>query len=134
VAVVGHKAYVFGGEFEPRVPIDNLVHVFDLEKRTWSVAETKGQAPHPRVGVTMAAVGKVIYVFAGRDKESEELNEFFSFDTTSGAWKLLSSGDESPPHRCVCSSNLVKYLISIIVHCYRNGCLLFSRSLTATKS
>lgn len=92
---------MFGGEFEPRVPIDNLVHVFDLEARTWSVAEAKGDAPLPRVGVTMAAVGKLIYVFAGRDKEHEELNEFFSFNTEIGEWKLLSSGDQSPPHRFV---------------------------------
>ncbi|CAM6107897.1 unnamed protein product [Calypogeia fissa] len=99
VAVVGHKAYVFGGEIEPRVPIDNFMHVFDLEKRTWSIAETKGEAPLPRVGATMAAIGKVVYVFAGRDKEHEELNEFFSFSTESGEWKLLSSGDKSPPHR-----------------------------------
>jgi hypothetical protein len=39
VAVVGTKAYVFGGEFEPRVPLDNEVHVFDLDSRTWSVME-----------------------------------------------------------------------------------------------
>lgn len=101
VAVVGQKAYVFGGEFEPRVPIDNLIHVFDLKTRIWSVAETKGEAPLPRVGITMAAVGKVIYIFAGRDKEHEELNEFFSFDTKTGEWKLLTSGDESPPYRYV---------------------------------
>lgn len=99
VAVVGNKAYVFGGEFEPRVPLDNHVHVFDLEKLTWSVAETKGEPPQPRVGVTMVAVGKVIYVFAGRDKENAELNEFFSFDTKTKEWKLLSAGDDSPPHR-----------------------------------
>lgn len=99
MAVVGHKAYVFGGEFEPRVPLDNFLHVFDLEKRKWSIADSKGDAPLPRVGVTMAAIGRVIYVFAGRDKEHAELNEFFSFDTKTGEWKLLSSGDESPPHR-----------------------------------
>ncbi|KAJ7544276.1 hypothetical protein O6H91_09G072000 [Diphasiastrum complanatum] len=99
VAVIGHKAYVFGGEFEPRVPIDNLIHVFDLETETWSVAEVKGEAPLPRVGVTMAAVGEFIYVFAGRDDKHEELNEFFSFNTITGEWKLLSSGDSSPPHR-----------------------------------
>ena len=99
VAVVGTKAYVFGGEFEPRVPLDNEVHVFDLNSRTWSVMETSGDMPSPRVGVAMAAVDGVIYVFAGRDKDHEELNEFYSLDTITGIWKLLSSGAKSPPHR-----------------------------------
>lgn len=99
VAVVGDKAYVFGGEFEPRVPIDNSMHVFDLGTRTWSVADAKGDAPNPRIGVTMAAIHNTIYVFGGRDKEHEELNEFYSFNTESGEWKLLSAGEKSPPHR-----------------------------------
>ncbi|KAG6541331.1 hypothetical protein Mapa_017273 [Marchantia paleacea] len=99
VAVIDNKAYVFGGEFEPRVPLDNLVHVFDLKTRTWSTLESKGETPAPRVGVTVAAVDKTLYVFAGRDKEHEELNEFFSFNVNTAEWKLLSSGDGSPPHR-----------------------------------
>lgn len=99
VAVVGDKAYVFGGEFEPRVPIDNTMHVFDLETRSWSIAEAKGDIPLPRIGVTMAAIDQTIYVFGGRDEAHEELNEFYSFNTASGEWKLLSEGDQSPPHR-----------------------------------
>eukprot|EP00249_Psilotum_nudum_P015927 c25581_g1_i1 orf=300-908(-) len=99
MAIVGNNAYVFGGEFEPRVPIDNILYVFDLETRTWSIAETKGDIPMPRIGVTMVAVDEIIYVFAGRDKEHEELNEFYSFNTKTGVWKLLSSADTSPPHR-----------------------------------
>ncbi|XP_024397417.1 thiohydroximate-O-sulfate sulfur/sulfate-lyase (nitrile-forming) NSP2 [Physcomitrium patens] len=99
VAVVGKKAYVFGGEFEPRVPLDNDVHVFDLETQQWCVMETSGDKPSPRVGVGMAAVDSIVYIFAGRNKDHEELNEFYALDTTNGVWKLLSSGSESPPHR-----------------------------------
>lgn len=96
---MGKKAYVFGGEFTPRVPVDNHLHVFDLEELTWSVAEGSGDFPPPRVGVTMAAVGSTIYVFGGRDGEHNELNEFYSFDTNTTKWTLLSSGDSGPPHR-----------------------------------
>ncbi|KAL2634788.1 hypothetical protein R1flu_006267 [Riccia fluitans] len=99
VAVCGKKAYVFGGEFEPRVPIDNLVYAYDLENRSWSIIEGKGEAPAPRVGVTLVAVDNLLYVFAGRDKEHKELNELFSFNVDSGEWKLLSSGAKSPPER-----------------------------------
>ncbi|CAA7409644.1 unnamed protein product [Spirodela intermedia] len=99
ITVVGSRAYAFGGEFTPRVPVDNKIHVFDLETLTWSVPEVTGDIPPPRVGVTMATVGKTIYVFGGRDAEHKELNELYSFDTTTDNWTLLSSGELGPPSR-----------------------------------
>lgn len=99
ITLVGSKAYVFGGEFAPRVPVDNKLHVFNLEDLTWSVADVTGDIPPPRVGVTIAAVGSTIYVFGGRDSEHNELNELYSFDTCTNKWTLLSSGDSGPPHR-----------------------------------
>ncbi|KAJ6850292.1 putative nitrile-specifier protein 5 [Iris pallida] len=99
IAVVGTKAYAFGGEFTPRVPVDNKLHVFDLDDHTWSVLDAVGDVPPPRVGVTMAAVGTTIYVFGGRDSKHEELNELYSFDTLNSEWTLLSSGEAGPPHR-----------------------------------
>ncbi|KAH6781000.1 Galactose oxidase/kelch repeat superfamily protein [Perilla frutescens var. hirtella] len=96
IAVVGQKVYAFGGEFSPRVPVDNHLHVFDLNDRTWTVADAKGDTPPPRVGVTMASIAETIYVFGGRDATHKELNEFYSFDTVTDTWTLLSSG---PPHR-----------------------------------
>lgn len=91
--------YTFGGEFTPRVPVDNNVHVFNLETLTWSVADVTGDVPPPRVGVTMNAVGETIYVFGGRDSTHQELNELYSFDTCTNKWTLLSSGDVGPLHR-----------------------------------
>ncbi|KAK9152392.1 hypothetical protein Syun_010701 [Stephania yunnanensis] len=99
VAVVGDKLYAFGGEHAPRVPVDNDLHVFDFRTSTWTVAEAAGDVPPPRVGVTMAAVGPSVYVFGGRDAAHSELNELYSFDTAAGAWSLLSSGADGPPHR-----------------------------------
>lgn len=99
VSLVGQKAYVFGGEFTPRVPVDNYMHVFDLEQRTWAILDVTGDVPPPRVGVTMASIGSTIFVFGGRDQEHKELNELYSFDTITNKWSLLSSGDTGPPHR-----------------------------------
>lgn len=99
VAIVGQKVYAFGGEFSPRVPVDNKLHVFDLDTLTWSVAEATGDLPPPRVGVTMAAVGSTIYVFGGRDAEHKELNELYSFDTSTNTWALIPAGNVAPPHR-----------------------------------
>lgn len=99
VAVVGKKAYVFGGEITPRVPVDNKLHVFDLDLHVWSTPEVAGDVPPPRVGVTMTAIGSIIYVFGGRDADHKELNELFSFDTRTNEWTLLSSDERGPPHR-----------------------------------
>lgn len=99
IAIVGQKLYAFGGEFTPRVPVDNQLYVFDLVDQSWSVTEATGDAPPPRVGVTMATVNGIIYVFGGRDAEHKELNEFYSFDTTTNKWALLSNGEIGPAHR-----------------------------------
>ncbi|KAA8526623.1 hypothetical protein F0562_008174 [Nyssa sinensis] len=99
VTLVGQKAYAFGGEFTPRVPVDNNLYVFDLNDLTWSVADVTGDVPPPRVGVTMASVSTTIYVFGGRDAMHKELNELYSFDTCTNKWTLISSGDAGPANR-----------------------------------
>lgn len=102
ITIVGDKVYAFGGEFTPRVPVDNKLYVFDLNDQTWSVVEATGDVPPPRVGVTMAATegNQTIYVFGGRDATHKELNELYSFDTRTCTWSLISSGDNGgPPHR-----------------------------------
>ncbi|GLT94208.1 hypothetical protein SLE2022_119620 [Rubroshorea leprosula] len=99
IAIVGQKAYVFGGEFSLRAPVDNNLHVFDLETLTWSVANVTGDIPPSRVGVTMTSIEEVVYVFGGRDSAHSELNELYSFDMRTNKWTLLSSGNVSPPHR-----------------------------------
>lgn len=73
--------------------------MFNLEDLTWSVANVTGDIPPPRVGVTISAVGSTIYVFGGRDSDHNELNELYSFDTSTNKWTLLSSGDTGPPNR-----------------------------------
>ncbi|KAK6116307.1 hypothetical protein DH2020_049934 [Rehmannia glutinosa] len=78
IAVVGQKVYAFGGEFTPRVPVDNHLYVFDLDDQTWSVADAKGDVP------------RLV------DGTHKELNELYSYDTCTNTWTLLPPG---PPHR-----------------------------------
>ncbi|KAJ1287882.1 hypothetical protein BS78_02G044700 [Paspalum vaginatum] len=99
ITLVGDTAYAFGGEFTPRVPVDNTMYAFDLKTQTWSAPDATGDVPPPRVGVTMAAVGGTVFTFGGRDLDHKELNELYSFDTATRAWALLSSGADGPPHR-----------------------------------
>lgn len=118
IAVVGHKAFVFGGEFSPRVPVDNYLHVFDLQTFTWSVADATGDIPPPRVGVTMAAVDTTIYVFGGRDSSHNELDEFYSFDTCTNKWTILSPG---PAHRSYHSMTADDHRVYVFGGCGVDG-------------
>ena len=94
ITVVGHTAYLFGGEHLPRqvcllhhqldqystaskaptidglhscrTPIDSQIHAFDLKTCHWQTLEASGDAPHPRVAHAAAAVGHSIFIFGGR--------------------------------------------------------------------
>lgn len=47
VALEGYKVAVFGGEHEPRHPIDNAVHVLDVASAHWVRLETSPDHPAP---------------------------------------------------------------------------------------
>ncbi|KAJ0264242.1 Jacalin-like lectin domain-containing protein [Hirschfeldia incana] len=99
IAQVGNKIYSFGGEFTPNVPIDKDLYVFDLETKCWSIAPATGDIPHLScLGVRMVSVGLTLYVFGGRDA-SRNYNGFYSFDTTTNEWKLLTPVEEGPAPR-----------------------------------
>ncbi|KAF3585647.1 hypothetical protein F2Q69_00031458 [Brassica cretica] len=99
IAQVGNKIYSFGGEFTPNVPIDKDLYVFDLETKSWSIAPVTGDIPHLScLGVRMVSVGSTLYVFGGRDA-SRNYNGFYSFDTNTNEWKLLTPVEEGPAPR-----------------------------------
>ncbi|KAI3990435.1 hypothetical protein MKX01_021370 [Papaver californicum] len=104
VVVVGQKAYVFGGEYTSRVPVDDHVHVFNIPSLTWSKADATGDIPPPRVGVTMAAVGGAIY--------------FYSFDTCTNKGTLLSLGDVGPPNRSYHSTSSDDHRVYVFGGCW----------------
>lgn len=54
------------------------------------------------VGVGMVVVDSIVYIFVGRNKDYEELNEFYVFDIINGVWKLFLFGFESLFYRLVC--------------------------------
>lgn len=92
VTAIGQKVYVFSGEKEPRVPINNQLRCFDLIKQCWSEVSAKGQLPPPRVGHGAAAIGSKLYVFGGRSSiEMGEglISDLHCFDTQTGEWSLV---------------------------------------------
>jgi Galactose oxidase, central domain len=52
--------YVFGGELEPRVPVDNVLYKYSLASSSWEQVQASGTAPSARNAPTAALVGKTI--------------------------------------------------------------------------
>jgi Galactose oxidase, central domain len=52
--------YVFGGELEPRVPVDNVLYKYSLACSSWEQVQASGTAPSARNAPTAALVGNTI--------------------------------------------------------------------------
>ncbi|KAL2047704.1 hypothetical protein N7G274_000746 [Stereocaulon virgatum] len=110
LSIVKGKIYIFGGEEQPRQPVDNHVHVFTLPSSEHDevdyqvipaqAATEKGELPPPRVGHTADAVDDRIYVFGGRGgkamKPLEENGRVWIFDTKMNQWSYLDPVAGSP--------------------------------------
>jgi len=100
LSVIGNQAFVFGGEIEPRKPVDNAMHVIDLESGKYTVLTPEGKAPAARVGHTSAVIGSIIYVFGGRGGAEmtplDEAGAVWSFSTSDFRWTRLDPPADTP--------------------------------------
>ncbi|KAL1867548.1 hypothetical protein VTK73DRAFT_4100 [Phialemonium thermophilum] len=114
IDVVAGTAYIFGGELNPRQPVDNDVHAVTLpvssapadyyaikarSENTASGIAREGKAaegddvPAPRVGHATAVLGSRIFLFGGRGgpdmQPLEERGRVWIFDTRTHVWSHL---------------------------------------------
>lgn len=66
ITVVDDKLLLFGGEHDPRIPIDSDIYEYSFLDGSWRVLQAHGEPPSPRVAHAAAAVGSVLYIFGGR--------------------------------------------------------------------
>lgn len=101
IASVSDGIVLFGGEHAPRQPIDNETYIYNMKEGVWSVLQTTGAAPCPRVGATVCAIGETVYVFGGRTEvaEGSSLNDLYTLDVKSCVWKKLEPNGLLPPRR-----------------------------------
>ena len=109
LSVIKSKAYVFGGEEQPRKPVDNQMHIFTLPSSGHDVvdyqsiqaraAAENGDVPNPRVGHTATVVNGRIYVFGGRGGKAmtplDEKGRVWVFDSKLNAWSYLDPAKAS---------------------------------------
>lgn len=121
--VVNCQGYVFGGEHEPRQPVDAFVKTFSLSKQGESdyMVETikSSDAPPARVGHATASVDDKILVFGGRGgkdmKPLDEKGQVWIFCTVTGTWSSPTTGDtanypEGRSYHSATSSNDTFYI------------------------
>ncbi|CAF9924786.1 MAG: hypothetical protein GOMPHAMPRED_003708 [Gomphillus americanus] len=104
VCVITGRAYIFGGEIEPRNPVDNDMHVVTLPSGTAEgdyrkIVARGDSVPDSRVGHTGVSIGNKVYIFGGRGgpnmKALEEKGRVWCFDTISNEWSALDPADGS---------------------------------------
>ncbi|KAI8807321.1 hypothetical protein BJ742DRAFT_710693 [Cladochytrium replicatum] len=102
VNLINGKVYVFSGEHAPRQPIDNTIHIFDLNTGSWVDPIVPGAfTPSPRVGHASASIGKDIYYFGGRgglDMAPLEANVYI-FNTETSSWSTVAPDTLTPQAR-----------------------------------
>lgn len=129
LSIIKSKAYIFGGEQQPREPVDNHVHVFTLQTSgnypadyqiiTAKATTSQGEIPCPRVGHTASVVDDHIYVFGGRGGKSmeplEENGRVWVFDSKMNQWSFLDpiKGSPYPAARSYHASASTVYPLSI---------------------
>eukprot|EP01126_Amoeba_proteus_P013943 TRINITY_DN16007_c0_g1_i3.p1 TRINITY_DN16007_c0_g1~~TRINITY_DN16007_c0_g1_i3.p1 ORF type:complete len:336 (-),score=50.79 TRINITY_DN16007_c0_g1_i3:12-959(-) len=97
---VDGNIYVYGGELQPRVPIGNDFHVYNLKDDQWQSVETSGWSiPKVRVAHAAAAIGDEIFIFGGRSAEKAELSDLWKWNTQTKQWTELSPSGIIPPGR-----------------------------------
>jgi hypothetical protein len=101
---IAHSLYLFGGEHDPRTPINNDFYAYELESRTWEIIQANGPRPEPRVAHTASVVedSSKIFIFGGRsgkDMGEGAFDDLHQFDTSSNLWSLVTDAKGTPPQK-----------------------------------
>ncbi|MCO5548403.1 hypothetical protein L7F22_001860 [Adiantum nelumboides] len=93
----GQRLLLVTGETDP--PMEHVsVWSFDMEKKTWSKVEAKGELPNVRSGHSVTRAGSVLILFGGEDAKGRKLNDLHMFDLKSSMWlPLLAMGSVPCP-------------------------------------
>lgn len=111
-------AIVFGGELQPRVPVDNALHNVALPSGNYELKDvlTATSAPPPRVGSALVFAKEALWVWGGRGGVSMEClpekGDVWRFK--SGEWTRIECDGEPPQDRSY--HVMVTYNEDLFVH------------------
>ncbi|KAL1636678.1 hypothetical protein SLS58_009665 [Diplodia intermedia] len=105
-ASFGNQLILFGGEVQPRLPVDNHVHLIHLDagpdQAAVSTVKADPSSPSPRVGSASTVLGNVVYLFSGRGGEAmapiEERGSLWAYDRNTSQWSTVAPLSTSAPY------------------------------------
>ncbi|KAM3571606.1 hypothetical protein VYU27_006374 [Nannochloropsis oceanica] len=94
--------YLYGGENQPRIPVDNVLYSFSLSDPAagWApvnLASSSSVCPPERIAPGMVAMDKTLYVMGGRQgitMDEGPLDDLWAFDTQSKTWTCVMEHTE----------------------------------------
>ncbi|KAJ7119865.1 hypothetical protein C8R44DRAFT_922273 [Mycena epipterygia] len=99
LAVVGNKAYVYGGEQIPRVPVDNELWVIGLDDGSVSPAPTSTLRPSARVGACLTYKPETASLYLWGGRESKDMtpcnSDLWTYGLLSGQWQKYATAAEA---------------------------------------
>ncbi|OCF31650.1 hypothetical protein I317_07482 [Kwoniella heveanensis CBS 569] len=102
ISVVNGNAYIYGGEINPREPVDGDIHRIELSSGRYERIAGSGDVPEPRVGHVAGVIEGKIYVFGGRGGPAmtplDEQGAIHVFDPSTSQWTKLSPTPRSTPN------------------------------------
>ncbi|GME23214.1 Kelch-type beta propeller [Neofusicoccum parvum] len=109
VASFGDQLFLFGGEIQPRQPVDNHVHLISLDgsdaaagQASASTLKADHTSPSPRVGSASASLNNHVYLFSGRGGEAmapvEERGSLWAYDRNSSKWSTIAPLNANAPY------------------------------------
>jgi N-acetylneuraminic acid mutarotase len=101
IGVINKRIYVFGGGFLNNQPVnDTSMYCLDYNSQFWfKLTGTNVISPKRRLGHTLTAVGKYLYLFGGMDGDLV-FNDLWRFDTAGNKWEELVVYGQIPEGRC----------------------------------
>ena len=126
VNLIQSKLYAYGGENEPRIPIDDNIMTYDIASQKWTIAEISNvqNKPFARIGHTSCVIDKNIFIFGGRtgiDMGEGSLNDLHAFDANLKTWIQLKQNmtdeENTPPPRSYHTMTSLKNKLYIFGGC-----------------
>ncbi|TKY86952.1 hypothetical protein EX895_003629 [Sporisorium graminicola] len=136
LSIIRNTAYIFGGELQPRQPVDNRIDTVALTTSTKPTANPRPSsplsltpAPSPRVGAPSTTLQQSLYIFSGRGGTAmaplDEAGAVWAFDTLASTWTLLTPADATapcpPPRSYHCTASDGAHMLFIHAGCPASG-------------
>lgn len=91
--LVGTKIYIFGGNIAGFK--NDQIYVFDTQTHKWSKPEHE-KGPCARSSHSQVFYNDRLYIFGGKDQDTNKLNDFWEYDISKNTWKEIPGSDDMP--------------------------------------